>query len=71
MNHENKPSSIESFKTDPISKIVIKNSIPALIAMGIFASKLDSSDLRSNWIEQLTNTFAQAAFFFGILLLSK
>ena len=42
-----------------------------MILMGIFASKLDSSDLRSNWIEQLTNTFAQAAFFFGILLLSK
>ena len=33
MNHQNKPSAIESFKTDPIPKIVIKNSIPALIAM--------------------------------------
>ena len=33
MNHEVKGSAIESFKTDPISKIVIKNSIPALIAM--------------------------------------
>ncbi len=33
MNHENKTSTIESFKTDPIPKIVIKNSIPALIAM--------------------------------------
>ena len=33
MNHENKASAIESFKTDPIPKIVIKNSIPALIAM--------------------------------------
>ena len=33
MSHENKPSAIESFKTDPIPKIVIKNSIPALIAM--------------------------------------
>ena len=33
MNHENKTSAIESFKTDPIPKIVIKNSIPALIAM--------------------------------------
>ena len=42
-----------------------------MILMGIFASKLDSSDLRSNWIEQLTNTFAQAAFFFGILLLLR
>lgn len=33
MNRENKTPAIESFKTDSISKIVIKNSIPALIAM--------------------------------------
>ena len=33
MNHGNKPSAIESFKTDPIPKIVVGNSIPALIAM--------------------------------------
>ena len=30
MNHKSKTSAIESFRTDPISKIVIKNSIPAL-----------------------------------------
>ena len=33
MNHTNKASAIESFKTDSVPKIVIKNSIPALIAM--------------------------------------
>lgn len=33
MNKDNNTAAIESFKTDPISKIVIKNSIPALIAM--------------------------------------
>ena len=33
MNHQDKTSAIESFKKDPIPKIVIKNSIPALIAM--------------------------------------
>lgn len=33
MNQDNKTSAIESFKTDSIPKIVIKNSIPALIAM--------------------------------------
>ena len=33
MNHETKASAIETFKTDPIPRIVIKNSIPALIAM--------------------------------------
>ena len=36
--------------------------------MGIFAAKLDSADVRSNWIEQLTNAVAQAAIFVGILL---
>ena len=40
-----------------------------MVLMGIFASRLDSADLRSNWIEQLTNTAAQAAIFIGILLL--
>lgn len=33
MNHENKASAVESFRTEPIPKIIIKNSIPALIAM--------------------------------------
>ena len=37
--------------------------------MGIFAAKLDPADVRSNWIEQLTNATAQAAIFIGILLL--
>ena len=45
--------------------------IVGMILMGIFASKLDSSDLRSNWIEQITNALAQAAFFIGILLLLR
>lgn len=40
-----------------------------MVLMGIFAAKLDSADVRSNWIEQLTNTAAQASFFVGILLL--
>ena len=36
--------------------------------MGVFAAKLDSADVRSNWLEQLTNAIAQAAIFVGILL---
>lgn len=43
--------------------------IVGMVLMGIFAAKLDSSDARSNWIEQLTNTVAQAAIFVGILFL--
>lgn len=33
MNHGGKTTAIESFRNDPIPKIVLKNSIPALIAM--------------------------------------
>ena len=40
-----------------------------MVLMGVFAAKLDSADVRSNWIEQLTNTLAQAAVFTGILFL--
>ena len=40
-----------------------------MVLMGAFAAKLDSADVRSNWIEQLTNTLAQAAIFTGILFL--
>ena len=40
-----------------------------MVLMGVFAAKLDSADVRSNWIEQLTNALAQAAIFVGILLL--
>ena len=43
--------------------------VAGMVLMGVFAARLDSSDLRSNWIEQLTNTAAQAAIFVGILLL--
>ena len=40
-----------------------------MLLMGVFAAKLDSADVRSNWIEQLTNAVVQAAIFVGILLL--
>ena len=51
------------------SVIFFSLGILGMVLMGVFASRLDSSDLRSNWIEQLTNTAAQAAIFAGILLL--
>jgi len=54
-------------------------SMPALlffllgcIGMGcmvFFAIKLDSSDAKSNWIEQGTNAAAQASFLIGLLIL--
>ncbi len=42
--------------------------ILGMVLMMVFAVKLDSSDVRANWIEQLTNGVAQAAFFVGLLL---
>lgn len=43
--------------------------ILGMLLMMIFAAKLDSSDVKVNWIEQLTNGIAQAAFFVGLLLM--
>lgn len=43
--------------------------LAGMILMMVFAIKLDSSDARANWIEQLTNGIAQAAIFVGLLLL--
>lgn len=46
--------------------------ILGILGMGLmfyFAFNLDSSDAKSNWIEQLTNGIAQAAFFLGILFI--
>ena len=51
------------------SVIFFALGLVGMVLMGVFASKLDSSDLRSNWIEQLTNAAAQAAILIGILLL--
>ena len=50
------------------SVIFFAVGILGMVLMGVFASKLDSSSVRSNWIEQLTNGLAQAAIFIGILL---
>lgn len=43
--------------------------IIGMILMTIFAFTLDSSDLRSNWIEQITNGIAQAAIFLGVMFI--
>ena len=51
------------------SVIFFVAGVTGMVLMGIFAAKLDPADVRSNWIEQLTNAAAQAAIFTGILLL--
>lgn len=41
--------------------------VVGMILMCIFAKKLDSSDAKSNWIEQITNGIAQGCFFLALL----
>lgn len=51
------------------SVIFFAVGVIGMVLMGVFAAKLDSTDVRSNWIEQLTNAIAQASVFTGILFL--
>ena len=51
------------------SAIFFAIGVTGMVLMGVFAAKLDSADVRSNWIEQITNALAQAAVFTGILFL--
>ena len=41
--------------------------IIGMILMAIFAFKLDSSNLKTNWLEQIINGIAQMSFFCGLL----
>lgn len=51
------------------SVIFFAIGVTGMVLMGVFAVKLDSADVRANWIEQLTNALAQATVFTGILFL--
>lgn len=41
-----------------------------LILMGVFGAVLDSTKVRSNWIEQITNCVGQFSFLLGVILLT-
>lgn len=41
----------------------------SFVLMTIFAFALDSKNVRSNWIEQITNSVGQIGFFVGLMLL--
>lgn len=41
-----------------------------MVLMSVFAKKLDSSDVKSNWIEQLTNGIAQVCMFLALLIIA-
>ena len=51
------------------SVIFFAIGVIGMVLMSVFAANLDSTDVRSNWIEQLTNAIAQASVFAGILFL--
>jgi len=40
-----------------------------MILMGVFAAVLNNSDLKANWIEQLTNGISQIFIFIGVLFI--
>lgn len=40
-----------------------------MILMSVFAVRLDSSDSRANWLEQVVNGASQASFFLGLLMM--
>ena len=39
-----------------------------MVLMTVFAFRMDSSDPRVNWTEQIVNGLAQLCFFIGLLL---
>ncbi len=41
----------------------------SMVIMSVLAVKLDSSDVKSNWIEQLVNGVGQAFMFIGVIFL--
>lgn len=43
--------------------------ILGMVGMGVLGAKLDSSDVKSNWIEQTDNSIAQIAICIGIIFL--
>lgn len=59
---------ITSFLSFP-SVIFFIIGIFGMCMMTYFAKHLDGTDAKSNWIEQLTNAFAQACFFLGLLFI--
>lgn len=50
------------------SGIFFALGIAGMVAMGVMGARLDGSLARNNWIEQMTNSVAQAMVLIGILL---
>ena len=53
---------------NPICIIFLALGLVGMAMMVVFAIKLDSSNPKSNWIEQICNGISQACFFIGFLI---
>lgn len=42
-------------------------TVIGMVCMSVFAVKLDGKNVKSNWIEQITNAVAQGCFLLGVL----
>ena len=64
-------SDMNIFFNSLLNPICIGFLVLGLVGMAmmvVFAIKLDSSDSKSNWIEQICNGISQACFFIGFLI---
>lgn len=48
--------------------ILFAVTFAGMICMGIFATKLDQTKSRSNWIEQITNATSQLCLLIGVII---
>lgn len=62
-------NSIWHFILEPPAGICFLITLIGMVCMSIFAIRLDSSNPKSNWIEQITNGVSQLFLFIGLLLL--
>ena len=62
------PALVTGFLSMP-SFIFFLLGILGMVLMMFFAKKMDSSDVKSNWIEQFTNGLSQICIFIGLLFL--
>lgn len=60
-------SAILSAATGFPSVVFFIAGVIGMVMMTVFAFKLDGSDVKVNWIEQLTNGIAQICIFIGLL----
>lgn len=66
INHDS--SVFFSLLLNPFTIIFLALGVIGMILMIVFAIKLDSTNVKSNWIEQLVNGISQMCFFIAFLI---